>query len=135
MAVAGRLASFKIDNSSDVLTDISSKCDSINHPNQIGNATTTTFGDTAEEYIVTVSDATFSISGPWDSTIDTHITGILTRNENDWEYGPEGTSSGKRKYTGKCVVSSFDVQGSYQGATQFSLQLQCSGKIARSTFT
>ena len=134
MAEAGRNAYFSLDNASDVLTNISTKIENINAPRQIGNATVTTLGDTAEEYIITVSDASFSMSGPWDDTIDAHISGVLTTNNLDYEFGPEGNTAGDIKYSGDCIVASYDIQANYQGAVQFSLQLQCSGTIARGTF-
>eukprot|EP01050_Picozoa_sp_SAG11_P036669 SAG11_NODE_14070_length_626_cov_1.263757_1_plen_70_part_10 len=66
--VHGKDSSFKLDNASGSLTDISAYVNSVDFPQTVDLAETTTLGDDNKEYIVGLKDATISIAGAWDST-------------------------------------------------------------------
>lgn len=131
----GKNAVFKLDNSAGSLTDISAYCDEVSLPRSIETGETTVFGKTAKTYIVGLTDATLSVSGKWDSTVDAHLAGILGQDATvTFEYGPEGSSAGRIKYTGEAIVTSFEASSPVGDVVTFSLELQCSDTITRTTF-
>lgn len=129
----GSNAVFKVDNSSDVLTDISSYVKSVSFPRTIETAETTTLGKTAKCYIAGLEDATISIEGPFDPTLDALLDGIR-RTEVDFEYGPQGSDSGAVKYTGKCILTSYEATTGVDGVGSYSAEFQVTDAITRSTY-
>jgi hypothetical protein len=74
--VHGKDSVFKLDNASGSLTDISAFVNNVDFPETADVAETTTLGDSSKSYIVGLKDATISISGLWDSTLDA-ILGVV----------------------------------------------------------
>lgn len=131
----GKNAVFKVDNSGGTLTDISAYCDEVSLPRSIETGETTTYGKTAKTYIVGLTDATISVSGKWDSTVDAHLAGILGQDATvTFEYGPEGSASGRIKYTGEAILTSFETSSPVADVVTFSAEFQCSDTITRTTF-
>ncbi|MEN3329012.1 MAG: hypothetical protein V7638_3819 [Acidobacteriota bacterium] len=143
MALHGRVTSFKIDNLANTLTDISTKLNNVDFPQEAELLDVTTFQASAKQFIVGFKDNKISLQGRWDATVDAHLAAILgvgeptaqTTNEGfDFEYGPEGTSTGKTKYTGKCYLVKFSRTSPVNGAASFTAELQITGDATRSTF-
>lgn len=133
--VHGKSAVFKLDNSGGTLTDISAYCEEVSLPRSIETAETTTFGSTAKSYITGLTDATISVSGKWDATVDAHLAAILGQAATlTFEVGPAGSGTGNIKYTGECIATSFEVGASVGDAVTFSLELQVTGSITRTTY-
>lgn len=131
----GKNAVFKVDNSGGTLTDISAYCDEVSLPRSIETGETTTYGKTAKTYIVGLTDATISVSGKWDSTLDAHLAGILGQDATvTFEYGPEGSASSRIKYTGEAILTSFETSSPVADVVTFSAEFQCSDTITRTTF-
>jgi hypothetical protein len=90
----GKSTSFKVDNSGGSLTDISDTLTDVSFPETIETAETTSFGSNAKTYIVGLKDATISVSGNFDATVDAHLAGIAGQAATvSFEYGPEGSTS------------------------------------------
>lgn len=143
MPIHGKNSSFKLDNLANTLTDISTKLTNVDFPSEAELLETTTFQATAKTYIVGFKDNKLSIQGRWDATIDSHLNAILgqgeptgqTANEGfDFEYGPEGTTTGKTKYTGKAYLVKFQRTGAVNAVSGFTAELQITGDTTRSTF-
>lgn len=143
MAIHGRNTSFKIDNLANTLTDISTKLNNVDFPQEAELIDVTTFQAAAKQYIVGFKDNKIALQGRWDATIDAHLNPLVgvgeptgqTSNEGfDFEFGPEGTSTGKTKYTGKCFVVNFKRTAPVNGAEQFTADLQVTGDATRGTF-
>ena len=100
--VHGKDSVFKLDNSSGSLTDISTYVNSIDFPQTADVAETTTLGDGSKSYIVGLKDSTLSVAGLWDATADAIFGAVVGQSATlSFEYSPEGTGSGKIKYTGE----------------------------------
>ena len=133
----GKSAVFKLDNSSGSLVDYSSYLNDLSLSRSIESAETTTFGVTgsAKTFIVGLTDANFSISGLFDATADGTLAGVLGQASTlSFEYGPAGSTGGFVKYTGECIMTSYDVSASVGDAVQSSADFQVTGAITRTTW-
>jgi len=136
--VHGKSAVFKIDDSGGTLRDISAYLNDVSMPRDIETAETTTFGvaGSAKTYIVGLTDATISVSGLFDATADGYLAGIVGNSSTvSFEYGPEGSASGKIKYTGECIMTSYDVSASVGDSVQASADFQVTAAITRGTYS
>jgi hypothetical protein len=132
--VHGKDSAFKLDNSSGTLTDISTYVNSVDFPETADVAETTTLGDSSKSYIVGLKDATISIAGLWDSTVDGILGAVVGQSATlSFEYSPEGTASSKIKYTGECILTSYSQSSPVGDVVGFSADLQVSGDVTRGT--
>jgi hypothetical protein len=131
----GKNASFKVDNSGGTLTNISDTLNSVTFPREIETLETTSFGSSTRSYVVGFSDATISIEGSFDATVDAHLAGILGQEASvSFEYGPEGTTSGQVKYTGEAFMTSYETSAGVGDIVTYSAEFQVTGAITRGTF-
>jgi hypothetical protein len=131
----GKNASFKVDNSGGTLTDISNTLNSVTFPREIETLETTSFGSSTRSYVVGFSDATVSIEGSFDATVDAHLAGILGQEASvSFEYGPEGTTAGQVKYTGEALMTSYETSAGVGDIVTYSAEFQVTGAITRGTF-
>ncbi|NOZ27961.1 MAG: hypothetical protein GXP39_07915 [Chloroflexi bacterium] len=131
----GSNAVFKIDDSGGTLTDISSYVTSVSFPESADTAEVTTLGKSSKVYIAGLKDATISIEGVYDPTVDSLLNGILgASSTSSFEYGPAGSSTGSPKYTGECICTSYEVTTGVDGAATFSAEFQVSDSITRGTY-
>lgn len=131
----GKSAYFNLDNSSGTPTDLSAYCNSESLSQQAEVAETTTFGASDKTYIPGLKDATFTVEGPWDPTLDAHLAAVLGHaSTKTFIIGPQGSTGGQVKYTGECICISFDVDVSVDGEVTFSADFQVSGAVTRTTF-
>jgi hypothetical protein len=131
----GKATSLKVDNAAGTLTDISNVLTDVSFPQTIETAETTSFGSNAKTYIVGLSDATISASGNFDVTVDTHLSAVLGQAATlSFEYGPEGVATGDAKYTGECIMTSYEKSGAVGDVVTFSVEFQVTGAVTRGTF-
>ena len=50
-----------------------------------------------------------------------------------YEYSPEGTASGKVKYTGEAILTNYALSSPVGDVVAYSADLQCSGAVTRGT--
>jgi len=131
----GKNASFKVDNSGGSLTNISDTLNSVSFPREIETLETTSFGSSTRSYVVGFSDATISIEGSFDATVDAHLAGILGQEASvSFEYGPEGTTAGQVKYTGEAFMTSYETSAGVGDIVTYSAEFQVTGAITRGAF-
>ena len=136
----GKNAVFKLDNSGGTLTDISNVVNDVTVSRAIETGETTSFGNSSKTYIVGLADATISVSGSFDTTVDSHLTTLIdaqiagTNTSASFEAGPQGTASGNVKYTGEALVTSYEVNPTVGDVVTFSLELQVTGAVTRATY-
>ena len=131
----GKSTSFKVDNSGGSLTDISDTLTDVSFPQTIETAETTSFGSNAKTYIVGLSDATLSVSGNFDATVDAHLAGIAGQSATvSFEYGPEGSTSTFVKYTGEAILTSYEKSGAVGDVVTYSAEFQITGAVTRGVF-
>ena len=132
--VHGKDSVFKLDDSGGALTDISTYVNSVDFPETADVAETTTLGDGSKSYIVGLKDATLSISGLWDSTLDGILGAVVGQSATlSFEYSPEGTTGGNVKYTGECILTSYSQSSPVGDVVGFSADMQVSGDVTRAT--
>lgn len=126
--IAGKTSTFSLDNAGGTLTAITSYVDSVDFPRAIDTYETTTLGANDKTYIVGLRGATFSISGPWDATIDAHMAGVLGQSATlSFSYSPNGSLT----YTGECIVTSYDISSPVGDKLTWSANLQVTGAVTR----
>ena len=131
----GKSTVFKVDNSGGSLTDISNTLTDVSFPRSVDTAETSAFGDSAKTYIVGLSDATVSVSGNYDATVDAHLSGVLGQAATlSFEYGPEGSTSTFVKYTGECILTSYEKSGAIGDVVTYSAEFQVTGAVTRGTY-
>lgn len=136
----GKNAVFKLDSSAGSLVDLSAYLDDISFPRSVETGETTTYGNNAKTYITGLSDATISLGGKFHATADAHFGALIaalldgTVTSASFEYGPEGSTSGRIKFTGESIVTSYEVSSPVADVVTFSAELQVTGAITRTTW-
>lgn len=132
----GKSAVFKIDDSGGTLRDISDACNSITFPREAEVLETTSFGSSDRTYIVGFKNGTISVEGSFDATYDGYLAGILGQDATvSFEYGPEGSTSTRTKYTGECLLTSYETSAGVGDVVSFSASFQISGAVTRGTYS
>ena len=93
----------------------------------------TAFGAPSKSYIVGLRDATISVSGLWDATVDGYIIGTEPATRS-FIFGPAGTTGGNVKYTGEAILTNYSVSAPVADVVTFSLDLQVTGNVTRGTY-
>ena len=138
--VHGKNGYIQLDNSSGTLTDITSISNEISFSRAIDTAETSVFGTNAKTYITGQNDATISLSGLFDATTSTTIEGTIdalvagTIASATLVFGPEGSGSGKKKYSQEVVVSSYDIGIPVGDVVTLSVEFQRTGATTVTTF-
>lgn len=135
MAVKGIGASFQLGDttSPDDLEDVSTYLDSIQGSSNPSRLDGTTFQpNTATPLKVELRgfDAKgFTLGGKWTAAAETFFSGIEGAEALAYQYGPEGTASGKKKITGHCNCISYSgPQSSVDGVTTFTVELSVTSR-------
>jgi hypothetical protein len=132
----GKSTVFKVDNAAGSLTDISNTLTDVGFPQTVDTAETSTFGSSAKSYVVGLSDSSLSVSGNFDATVDAHLAGVLGQAASlSFEYGPEGSTAGYVKYTGECILTSYEKSGAIGDVVTYSAEFQVTGAITRGTYS
>lgn len=129
----GKSTNFSLDDTSGTSRDLSDVLVSVDFPEVVETGETTAFGATSKSYIVGLRDATISVSGLWDSTVDGYIIGTEPATRT-FIFGPAGSTSGYVKYTGECILTNYSVSSPVADVVTFSMDLQCTGGVTRTTF-
>jgi hypothetical protein len=126
----GSTAVFKVQDSGGTLRDLSAYLTSTGLPRETDVAETTTLGKTAKTYIPGLEDGSIPIEGPWEPTLDGYLDGIrrMTRN---FEYYPAGTAVGAVKYSGACILTSYEINSEVEDANSFSGEFQITDTVTR----
>ena len=131
----GKSTVFKVDNNAGSLTDISNTLTDVSFPQSVDTAETSAFGSSAKSYVVGLTDATLSISGNFDATVDAHLAAIVGKADSvSFEYGPEGSTSTFVKYTGEALLTSYEKSGAIGDVVTYSAEFQVTGAVTRGTY-
>jgi len=136
----GKNAHFALDGTAASLVVISDTLNEITMPQPIETAETTAFGDEDKTYITGLGDATISLSGMFDATVDTMINGNISNLKSgsvstlSFEYGPSGSASSSPKFTGEALITSYEIGSPVGDVVTYSLELQVTGGVTATTF-
>lgn len=132
----GKNTHFELDNSTGTLTDLSVYIDSIDFPQEVDEVETTTFGSNSKTYIVGLESSQINLGGPFDPTLDAHMTAVIDTHQTStrsFEYGPQGDGTG-RKYTGECYITSYHPDSKVGDAARWTATLRVTGDVTRGTY-
>ena len=136
----GKDAYFALDDTGGSLAAISDTLNEITMPREIETAETTAFGAGDKTYITGLADATISLSGMFDATVDTMINGDISNLKSGsvasltFEYGPSGSTSSRPKFTGEALITSYEIGSPVGDVVTYSLELQVTGGVTATTF-
>lgn len=133
--VHGKNAQFVLEG-----TNLSNTLNEITLPREIETAETTTFGQQDKTYITGLSDATVSLSGMFDSTVDSAINTVISNLKSgsiasaSFTYGPSGSASSKPRFSGIALVTSYEISSPVGDVVTYSLELQVTGGVTGDTY-
>ena len=136
----GKNAYFALDGTAASLVNISNTLNEISLPRAIETAETTAFGQNDKTYITGLGDATISLSGMFDATVDAQIAGNIANLKSgsvsslSFEYGPSGSAGSSPKFTGEALITSYDISSPVGDVVTYSLELQVTGAVTGTTF-
>jgi hypothetical protein len=126
----GKAATFWVDDSGDVLRNLTTYLNSVNLTRNADLAETSALGSTYKSFVGGLIDGKLPISGLWDPTVDGYLTGILQLSK-DFEYFPAGLGTGNIKEAGKAILTSYEISTGLDGAATFSGEFQIDGAVTR----
>jgi hypothetical protein len=128
----GKSAAFKIDDSGGTLRDISNVLTDVAISRTADVAEVSAFSNSSKAFVAGLKDATITISGSFDATVDGYLKGILGA-EGSFEFYPIGTTGGNPKASGEAIMTSYDRTPDVGGAVSFSAAFQVSGDVTEGT--
>jgi hypothetical protein len=128
----GKNAAFKIDDSGGTLRDISDVLTDVSISRTADVAEVSAFSNSSKAFVSGLKDATLTISGSFDATVDGYLSGILG-SEGSFEFYPIGTTGGNPKASGEAIMTSYDRTPDIGGAVTFSAAFQVSGDVTEGT--
>lgn len=116
--------------------DVSTKVKTFSFPREQDMLDVTAFGTSGfRSFAVGLQSATFPAEFYWDTTIDTHLSGLMGYTTAvEFIYGPDGTTSGRPKYTGTMFLQNMDSSATVGEIKLISATFQISGVITRTTY-
>lgn len=132
----GKNAGVKLDNGAGSLTDITAYADSASMDRLRELGDTTVFGNNDKTFVAGLRETSFSLGGKFDPAVDAILNDDIQDNTNTKtiEYGPEGTGTGKVKYSVECWVKSYKVDAKHGDTVPWSAELMGTGAVTRGTF-
>lgn len=133
--VHGKDIDFQLDDSAGTLRTIKVDLNSVSGlPGARGLSETTAFGDQGTRYIPGLANGTFQIAGHFNSAATTGVTTVLNglrtaTATSSFIYGPEGSATGKVKYTGECWLSEFSIDAAVADRVPVSATFQVDGVV------
>lgn len=136
--VHGKDAVFKINNGS--LRDLTAFTDNIEMTDSTEMGETTVMSLEDKTFISGLSEATFSCSGKYDSTVTTGPDDVLFSLKGDdtaraFELGFEGGTAGKVKYSGSCFMTQYVRTAPVGDVVTWTADFQITGVVTRGTFS
>lgn len=127
----GSKAKFRVTDAGAVLRDLSAYLTDVGMPRSADTAEVSTLGSTSKSYIPGLKDGTIPLSGPYDPVVDGYLNGLLGHDATAFEYDPQGATIGLFRYSGDCLLTSYEVATPVGGAATFSATFQLTGEVVR----
>lgn len=133
----GKNAVFSLDDTATTLQDISTKVTNVSGlPGSVDMAETSAYGTESKTYEPGLGDASVSVECIWDSVLDGYL-GSKTQWKaatRSFEYGPDGDTAGKVKYSGEGWIQSVDVPAPVGDIVKATISIQVSGDVTVGTY-
>ena len=138
MATVGLNLDFQIGSNGSPTTevDISTKVKSVDFSRVQDVLDVTAFnGNGFRAFAVGLQEATFDVEVFWDTTVDTHLSGLVGYTTAvEFIYGPDGTTSTRPKYTGSVFLESLSIPATIGDIKVFTATFKATGTITRTTY-
>jgi hypothetical protein len=135
-----KVSKFLIDDTGSVQRDLSAYINDVGGlPGPRNLNEVTALGDSGAKFIPGLEDVAITLAGIFDDTATSGpdaVLGPLRTHASavDFEYGPEGLSTGDVKYSGTCWVLAYDLRSRVGNRVEWSATLQVEGTVTRGTF-
>lgn len=133
--VHGKDIDFQLDDSAGTLRTIKVDLNSVTGlPGARALSETTAFGDQGTRYIPSIANTTFSVAGHCNTAATTGVTTVLNglrtaTATSSFVYGPEGSTTGKVKYTGECWLTEFTMDAAVGDRVPVAATFQVDGVV------
>jgi hypothetical protein len=137
---AGKGAHVLIDGVAGSLVDVTAYADSMSFPQPVDTIETTTFGDTAKDFIPGLTDGgQFQISGPRDVALGTFVSGVKAAqaagsSTSTVNFSPGGSVAGQIKVSCETYISAYDISVGVGGRVEYSSTWQVTGAVTNGTW-
>ena len=135
-----KVSRFLIDDTGGTQRDLSAYITEVRGlPGQRALNEVTALGDSGARFIPGLEDVTVRLGGLFDDTATSGLDAVLGplrthTSAVDFEYGPEGSSTGDVKYSGTCWVVSYDLRSRVGNLVEWAATLQVESTVSRATF-
>ncbi|MCH8206120.1 MAG: hypothetical protein IH956_03855 [Chloroflexi bacterium] len=135
-----KVSKFLIDDTGGTQRDLSAYLTEVRGlPGQRALNEVTALGDSGARFIPGLEDVTVRLGGLFDDTATSGLDAVLGplrthTSAVDFEYGPEGSSTGDVKYSGTCWVVSYDLRSRVGNLVEWAATLQVENTVSRATF-
>ena len=131
----GRKAFMSVTTSTGGTVTLSSGFDDTGMARTVDTAEITTHGSTDKKYLAGLRDATISLGGIYTSTQAKTLEGLLGHSTNtSFIYGPEGNTTGFRKYSGKAIITALNYGSPVSDKVVMSVSAQVTAGVTAGTF-
>ncbi len=135
----GKVGVFKVTDSGAVQRDLTAYLTDLAFPRDVGTVETTVFGNADRTFLATLRGGTIDIGGHWDGGAapapDVVLSGDLgLATPPTFECGPQGSTTGKVKYTGSCNLTRYGMTQRVDGSVDFTASFQITGLVTRGTY-
>jgi hypothetical protein len=135
----GKVTALKITDSAGTLRDISNVLRQVDFPREADTAETSAFGTFDKTYVVGLVGSSLSCSGMFDATVDGYLNGIRGLDIGGaytgvFQHGPEGTTSGRVRYNGVALCTSYSITNGIGDMVGFTSNFQITGAVTRDTW-
>lgn len=140
-AVAGKNTVFSVDDSGGVLRDLTSYTTGVSGlPGAPQLEDVTPYGSSGQKSIKTIEVTSFKAEGNWDSTPTTGPIAVLNglrtaAATSSFEFGPEGNTTGKIKYSGECWLENLEVTSDPKSKVGWSADFRVDGVVTVGAYT
>lgn len=131
---------FSLDDSGGTLRNLSAFTDNVSGlPGGRGLSEVTAFGDQGVKNIPSLVNVQFTASGHFDSTATTGPNAVLNSLRAatataSFEYGPEGSTSTKVKFSGECWMTEYTADASVAEKVSWSASFQVNGTVTAGVY-
>lgn len=131
----GKDAAIYINDSGGTERDLTSYGTTVGFSRDVDTAEASTFGDDDKVYVVGLRDATFTLEGMLDATVDGYLSGLLGGTApRAFKYAPAGSVAGRPYYSGSAILTNYEPSSDIGDVVGFSAEFQVSGAVTRGTF-
>jgi hypothetical protein len=129
-----------LDSVAGAITNIQPYIDNTDLPQPVEQLEVSTLGTVSKQFIPGLIDgAQFSISGPYDVTLYSQLTGLKAAQAAGSStasiiYGPGGSVAGQARVNAECYIASVGLSAGVGGRAEISATLQITGAVTNTTF-